>query len=92
MNNYTYEVKEDTDTRTNEKIYLVRIRETLSRDEYIAVNKYMKSLGGYYSRFKRAFLFRDNPTEKTTYNHNRIKRRENRVKTSRNNGSKRGTP
>lgn len=64
VNNYTYEVKEDTDTRTNEKIYLVRIRETLSRDEYIAVNKYMKSLGGYYSRFKRAFLFRDNPTEK----------------------------
>ena len=24
----------------------------------------MKSLGGYYSRFKRAFLFRENPVEK----------------------------
>lgn len=64
VNNYTYEVKEDTDTRTNEKIYLVRIKETLNRDEYIAVNKYMKSLGGYYSRFKRAFLFKENPANK----------------------------
>lgn len=36
----------------------------MSRDEYKAVNKYIKSLGGYYSRFKRAFLFRENPAEK----------------------------
>lgn len=64
VNNYTYEVTEDTDTRTNEKIYLVKVAEKLSREEYITVNKYMKSLGGYYSRFKRAFLFRENPVEK----------------------------
>lgn len=61
---YTYEVSEDTDTRTEEKIYLVKILEKLSREEYIAVNKYIKSLGGYYSRFKRAFLFKENPAEK----------------------------
>lgn len=64
VNTYTYEVSEDTDTRTGEKIYLVKIAEKLSREEYITVNKYIKSLGGYYSRFKRAFLFRENPTEK----------------------------
>lgn len=64
VNAYTYEVSEDTDTRTGEKIYLVRVAEKLNREEYIAVNKYIKSLGGYYSRFKRAFLFRENPTEK----------------------------
>lgn len=64
VNAYTYEVSEDTDTRTGEKIYLVKVAEKLSREEYIAVNKYIKSLGGYYSRFKRAFLFRENPTEK----------------------------
>ena len=64
VNGFTYEVTEDTDTRTNEKIYLVRVAEKLSREEYLKVNNYMKSLGGYYSRFKRAFLFRENPVEK----------------------------
>ena len=61
---YTYEVSEDTDTRTGEKIYLVKVTEKLSREEYITVNKYIKSLGGYYSRFKKAFLFKENPAEK----------------------------
>ncbi len=63
-NAYTYKVSEDTDTRTGEKIFLVKVAEKLSREEYIVVNNYMKSLGGYYSRFKRAFLFKENPTEK----------------------------
>ena len=64
VNDFTYEVKEDTDTRNGEKIYLVKVAENLSREEYIAVNKYIKSLGGYYSRFKRAFLFRENPSDR----------------------------
>lgn len=64
VNAYTYEVSEDTDTRTGEKIYLVRVAEKLSREEYTAVNRYIKSLGGYYSRFKHSFLFKDDPTEK----------------------------
>lgn len=64
VNNYTYEVTEDTDTRTNEKIYLVKVAEKLSREEYITVNKYIKSLGGYYSKFKHAFLFKENPSDK----------------------------
>ena len=63
-NSYTYEVSEDTDTRTGEKIYLVKVAEKLSREEYITVNKYIKSLGGYYSKFKHAFLFKENPSEK----------------------------
>ena len=64
VNNYTYEVIEDTDTRTNEKIYLVKVAEKLSREEYLSVSKYMKSLGGYYSKFKHAFLFKENPSDK----------------------------
>ena len=64
INNYTFEVLEDTDTRTNEKIYLVKVVEKLSREEYIQVNKYIKSIGGYYSKFKHAFLFKEDPTEK----------------------------
>lgn len=64
VNNYTYEITEDTDTRDNSKIYLVKVAEKLSREEYISVNKYIKSLGGYYSRFKHSFLFKENPAEK----------------------------
>ena len=64
VNAYTYDVSEDTDTRTGEKIYLVKVAEKLSREEYIIVNKYIKSLGGYYSKFKHAFLFKEDPTEK----------------------------
>ena len=63
IKNYTFEVLEDTDTRDNTKIYLVKVAEKLSRDEYIKVNNYIKSLGGYYSKFKHAFLFKENPTE-----------------------------
>ena len=47
VNAYTYEVSEDTDTRTGEKIFLVKVAEKLSREEYKTVNKYIKSLGGY---------------------------------------------
>ncbi len=57
VNNYTFEVSEDRDTRDGSKIYLVKIAEKLSREEYIKVNQYMKSLCGYYSRFKHAFLY-----------------------------------
>ena len=64
VNNYTYEVTEDVDTRDNSKIYLVKVAEKLSREEYLSVNKYMKSLGGYYSKFKHAFLFKENPSDK----------------------------
>lgn len=63
VDKYTYKVSEDVDTRTNEKIYLVKIVEKLTKDEYINVNKYIKSLGGYYSKFKHAFLFKENPSE-----------------------------
>lgn len=64
VNAYTYQVSEDTDTRTGDKIFLVKVVEKLSREEYIAVNNYIKSLGGYYSRFKRAFLFKEDPSQK----------------------------
>lgn len=67
-NVYTYEVSEDIDTRDNSKIFLVKVAEKLSREEYIAVNKYIKSLGGYYSKFKHAFLFKENPMDKLNAN------------------------
>lgn len=70
INDLTFEVSEDTDTRTDEKIYLVKVAEKLSREDYIKVNKYIKSLGGYYSKFKHAFLFKEDPT--TLLNINKV--------------------
>ena len=62
-NQYTYEIKEDIDTRDNSKIYLVKVVEKLDKEEYLQILKFIKSLGGYYSKFKHAFLFKENPTE-----------------------------
>lgn len=64
VHNYTYEVVEDTDTRDSSQIWLVKVKEKLSREDYIKVNQYIKSIGGYYSKFKHSFLFKENPTEK----------------------------
>jgi len=76
INNLTYEIKEDVDTRDNSKIYVVKVKEKLSKDEYIQVNKYMKSIGGYYSKFKHGFIFKDNPTDLLNNNRNEIKQSE----------------
>ena len=65
---YTYTVAEDVDTRDNTPIYTVKINELLSRDEYLQVSKSMKEFGGYYSRFKHAFIFKEDPSEKLGIN------------------------
>lgn len=62
-NSYTYDIKEDTDTRDGSKIWIVKVIENMSREEYKAENKAMKDRGGYYSRFKHGFLFRFDPSE-----------------------------
>lgn len=62
FSNLTFKISEDTDTRTDENIFLVKVEEKLEREEYLKVNKYMKSIGGYYSKFKHAFLFKDDPS------------------------------
>jgi len=59
----TYIVTEDIDTRNGEQIFLVKVKEKLNREEYLQLNKQIKSLGGYYSKFKHAFLFKENPTK-----------------------------
>ena len=56
-----YSIIKDTDTRDNSVIYVVKIKNSLTREEYSEVNKKMRNLGGYYSKFKHGFLFRENP-------------------------------
>ena len=38
-------------------------QEKLSRESYKKLEQYIRSIGGYYSRFKHGFLFRSYPTE-----------------------------
>lgn len=58
-----YTVNEDVDTRDQSKIWVVKIVETLDKEAFNVLRGKMKELGGYYSRFKKGFLFRDDPTE-----------------------------
>lgn len=61
--NYTYDIVEDIDTRDYSTIWVVKVKEKLSREEYKQVNNSMGDIGGYYSRFKHGFIFKSDPTE-----------------------------
>lgn len=60
---YTYKITKGEDTRDGSKLWLVRIEEKLDRAAYIAENNAMKERGGYYSKFRKAFIFRFDPSE-----------------------------
>ena len=55
-----YEVIQDVDTRDNSELYVVKIITRV--EEFYALRREMKALGGYYSRFKKGFIFRSDPT------------------------------
>lgn len=61
--NKEYNIAKDIDTRDNSEIFVVKIITSLSKDEFAEVSKKMKSMGGYYSRFKKGFIFKYDPTE-----------------------------
>lgn len=60
---YTYKITKGEDTRDGSELWIVRVMENLSKDEYIAENKAMKERGGYYSKFRHGFIFRFDPAE-----------------------------
>lgn len=60
---YTYKITRGEDTRDGSVLWLVRVSESLSKEQYIAESEKMKRRGGYYSKFKHAFIFRTDPTE-----------------------------
>lgn len=60
----TYKITKGEDTRDGSELWLVRINEDLTKEQYIAENKAMKERGGYYSKFRHAFIFREDPTNK----------------------------
>lgn len=60
---YTYKITKGEDSRDGSELWLVRIAETLDRTAYLAESKAMNDRGGYYSKFRKAFIFRADPTE-----------------------------
>lgn len=62
--NYTY--YKDYDTRDNSEIYLMKVTSNLSKQEFNHLSEELKKIGGYYSKFKKAFLFRVDVQDKLT--------------------------
>lgn len=62
-NDYTYNITKGEDTRDGSELWVVRIAKNLNREDYLAMNKKMQDLGGYYSKFKHGFIFRFDPAE-----------------------------
>ena len=60
--NDRYTVTADTDTRDNSRIYVVKLNVSLSKEEFAEEREKMKNCGGYYSRYKHGFIFKDDPT------------------------------
>ena len=59
-----YTIEERTHTKTGATIYCVKWLETLDRNEYLALNAKIKSIGGYYSKFTHSFVFSEEPSAK----------------------------
>lgn len=59
-----YTIRQDVHTKTNEPLWVVRCNVTLSREDYFKESDFMRSIGGYYSRYKHGFIFKADPTEK----------------------------
>ena len=56
------EIKKDVDTRDNSILWVVSLPGKVDRDQFNEIRKEMKEKGGYYSRFKKGFIFREDPT------------------------------
>lgn len=59
-----YSVAEDVHTKTGEKIFVVKFTKTVSKEDFKDLLGKIKSIGGYYSKFKGGFIFKENPIEK----------------------------
>ena len=56
-----YRIEESRHTKTNEKIWLVKLNDKLDREQFLQEKEKMKELGGYYSRYTHSFVFDHNP-------------------------------
>lgn len=62
-NEINYIISEDIDTRDNSKIFVVKLSALASPEQFKTIREQMKTAGGYYSRFKRGFIFKEDPSQ-----------------------------
>jgi hypothetical protein len=53
----------DVDTRDNSDLWVLKLTESLSKEDFAKVNKFIKSIKGNYSGFKGGFIFKFDPSE-----------------------------
>lgn len=64
INQIEYEIEKSEHTKTHEVLWLVRIKNTLNKEEFAELKQIFATIKGYYSSFTHSFIFKDNPTEK----------------------------
>ncbi len=57
-----YIITPDQDTRDNSNIFVVKLSALASPEQFKEIRQEMQKIGGYYSRFKRGFIFKKDPT------------------------------
>lgn len=57
-----YRITPDQDTRDNSNIFVVKLSALASPEQFKEIRQKMQKIGGYYSRFKRGFIFKEDPT------------------------------
>lgn len=60
---HKYTITADIDTRDNSPLWVIKITDKLSREEYLKVAADFKKIKGYYSKFKKGFIFKYDPSE-----------------------------
>lgn len=58
------EVIKDIDTRDNSDLWVIKIKDRVPPSQFAEIRDNMKKLGGYWSRFKGGFIFKEDPTSK----------------------------
>ena len=57
-------IKSDINTKTKENIFVMKLKNKVEYEIFKTLETQIKSIDGYYSRFKRGFIFKEDPTEK----------------------------
>jgi hypothetical protein len=53
----------DVDTRDSSDLWVLKLSEKVSKEKFDTIRNYIKSIGGYYSKFKGGFIFINDPSE-----------------------------
>lgn len=63
INSNNFTITESKHTKTGEKIYICKLVNKVSKEEFKSILADIKTKGGYYSSFVSGFVFKNNPAE-----------------------------